>query len=116
MGQPPRCYGGAMSAAHVLANRRATPYLEEIDNYWRQENPEVGYRLWIGSAEAHCYRCQWLPPIPGNCRTYYRPWHRSAGWLERAHLADFAHLRDTSRVSDRKHRESLSDDPAPDGA
>lgn len=72
-----------------------------LDWWWK--NDRQGWKWdFIGTGEPFCFHCGWLAPVPEG--THKEPkwaaWERASGWLERAHLADYYHLRNSGRLDE----------------
>ncbi|MEV0881681.1 HNH endonuclease [Micromonospora echinofusca] len=61
--------------------------------YWmpryRSVFPDL-YADYIGWGEPFCFRCSWLAPVDDTQGSLAAVWGSAAGWLERAHLYDWA--------------------------
>lgn len=89
-------------------NRRPTIQhsLANIAAHWHSRKASPIYQHTdfdlIGAGEPFCFRCGWLAPVNDTPlkANPWAVWNRASGYLERAHLADYAALRDTGRLAE----------------
>jgi len=75
------------------------------EHWWNRPESDI-YRhsrfADIGMGEPFCFRCGWLAPVDDTAPkgSPWKVWNRARGYLDRAHLADYAALRDRDRLDD----------------
>lgn len=74
-------------------SRGAMPSLYRVAEYWMSRYEAVFpdlYAYYIGWGEPFCFRCSWLAPVDDTQGSLAAIWGSAGGWLERAHLHDWA--------------------------
>jgi len=80
--------------------------LAQIARHWRMMPESDIYRHtrfdYAGAGEPFCFRCGWLAPVDDTPPKDdpWKVWNRARGFLERAHLVDYAALVDQGRTDE----------------